>query len=225
MKIQILHHSSTVESGAVQNWAHQRGHEIQDTHLHRGDVLPALETFDCLVVLGGEMSVNDEAEFPWLRGEKEFVARNIAADLPILGLCLGAQLIASASGATVRPNAQREIGWWPIQATAAGSKYFEGNPTVMQWHGETFDLPAGATLLAHNEACKHQAFSLGSRIFGLQFHPEATPEIVQTWLEDADALDNSRWVQSRETILNENHFASNHALLFRLLDEITDQVQ
>ena len=143
----------------------------------RGAALPGLESFDFLLIMGGPMSVNDEAQFPWLVDEKKFVAQAVNAGKTIVGVCLGAQLIASVLGSRVYRNSEKEIGWFPVRLTQEGlrSRSFKGFPsefTAFHWHGETFDIPAGAVRLAESGACANQAFEYDGRVVGLQFHLE-----------------------------------------------------
>jgi GMP synthase-like glutamine amidotransferase len=140
--------------------------------------------YSALIFMGGPMSVNDD--LPYLRREEGFIRDAIERGVPVLGVCLGAQLIAHALGAQVRRNPVKEIGWFEIQFSAAAQedRLFAGfgrSETVFHWHGETFDLPAGAVLLASSERSKNQAFRLGSTVYGLQFHPEVTPEMISDW--------------------------------------------
>ena len=161
-----------------------------------------------LVVLGGPMSVNDVARFPHLLAETDAIAAAIDAGLPVLGICLGAQLIASALGASVRPNAVKEIGWSTVTPTAAARKdslfnHFRSTEPIFQWHGDTFDLPQGATLLAETRDCKHQAFRYGNDVYGLQFHLEVDPPLIERWLATPamrDELDELRESTSAERI-------------------------
>jgi GMP synthase-like glutamine amidotransferase len=131
------------------------------------------------------MSVNDEAEWPWLPAEKRLIREAIGAGTPVLGVCLGAQLIANALGARVYRNAVKEIGWHPIQAVTPSSPAFRfpAERTVFHWHGETFDLPEGAVHLAKSRAAENQAFQVGRRAIGLQFHLETTPAAAEALLE------------------------------------------
>jgi GMP synthase-like glutamine amidotransferase len=152
-----------------------------------------LESASGLVFMGGPMSVNDD--LPYLRREIEIIREAAGKGLPILGVCLGAQLIAKAFGASVYRNEVKEIGWYPIYWTgeAAHDGLFAGLPgpaTVFHWHGETFDLPPGAVRLSYSEACRIQAFRFGGNIYGLQFHLEVTPAMIGAWLaEDVNAAD------------------------------------
>jgi GMP synthase-like glutamine amidotransferase len=139
------------------------------------------------------MSVNDDLAY--LRREEEYIRQAIARGVPVLGICLGAQLIAHALGAPVRRNPVKEIGWFDVTATPAGRSdpVFEGfgeRECVFHWHGETFDLPPGAALLASSERCRNQAFRVGSAVYGMQFHLEVTPQMIAAWcLEDVNCGD------------------------------------
>jgi GMP synthase (glutamine-hydrolysing) len=142
------------------------------------------EQHSALIVMGGPMSANDA--LPGLRDELSLIEKALAEEKPILGICLGAQLIAKALGARVYRNAALEIGWEPVWLTEAarGDPLFRGicSPeTFFHWHGETFDLPAGAEWLAYSDKCKHQAYRYGRRVYGLQFHPEVTAEMIADW--------------------------------------------
>lgn len=139
-----------------------------------------------LVVLGGPISVNDGAMFSFLEAEVALLKKRIAADKPTLGICLGAQLIASAMGAKIYPGAEKEIGWYDLKITTAGEKtalrYLNGEHcSMLHWHGETFDLPENATLLASSEKYVNQAFSVGKNVLALQFHPEVTQQSMEKW--------------------------------------------
>jgi len=140
------------------------------------------EPYDSLIVLGGPMSANDPEMAPELR----LIERGVGAGVPMLGICLGAQLIAKALGARVHHNDVLEIGWAPVHFTEAARRdpvlgTIPTPSTLFHWHGETFDLPPGAEWLAWSEKCRHQAYRYGSRIYGLQFHPEVTPEMIEDW--------------------------------------------
>jgi GMP synthase-like glutamine amidotransferase len=151
------------------------------------------------------MSVNDEDRFPWLAAEKRFIGAAVRAGKPVLGVCLGAQLIASAVGARVFANPQKEIGWFPVQGINTGGDahfHFPPSATVFHWHGETFDLPAAAVHLAQSEACPNQAFQLGRSVIGLQFHLETTPASSRDMVDNCrDELIPAKYVQSEEQIL------------------------
>lgn len=199
MKVHVFQHAPFEDLGSIRFWLDQRGAEISYTRFFAGDLVPVLDGFDLLIAMGGPMSVNDEEKLPWLRDEKRAVSDAIERDMPVLGICLGAQLIASALGARVYRNSEKEIGWFPIQAPARSEHSF-GFPsecTVFHWHGETFDLPSGATPLARSEACEHQAFQIKQNVVGLQFHLEMTPESALAMVENCrHELIPGRYVQS-----------------------------
>ena len=177
MRAHYLQHVEFEGLGIIEDSLRARGVEVSGTRLYAGDSLPALDDIDLLVVMGGPMSVNDEAELPWLAAEKAFIRQALTADKRVLGVCLGAQLIASALGQRVYLGAEKEIGWLPIYGNThlnGAAFHFPDQIDVLHWHGETFDLPAGAVLLASSEVCRHQAFQLGRSVIGLQFHPEVT---------------------------------------------------
>lgn len=141
---------------------------------------------DLLVILGGPISVNDSSMFPFIEAEINLLKQRIAADKPTLGICLGAQLIARALGAAVYPGDTKEIGWYDLTLTSAGEqsalRYLNAEHcSMLHWHGETFDLPDDAVLLASSEAYKNQAFSYGDKVLALQFHPEVTQRSMEKW--------------------------------------------
>ena len=178
MKVQILQHVPFEGIGSIATWLSERGALVQYTRFYHSPVLPDLRSVDCVIAMGGPMSVNDEREYPWLKQEKAFIKEAVDRGLVVLGVCLGAQVIASALGARVFANLHKEIGWFPVQAVSTDSDAFRFPPqtTVFHWHGESFDLPPGAIHLASSTGCKNQAFQIGRNVIGLQFHLETTPE-------------------------------------------------
>lgn len=192
--------------GSIEAWLKDNGYQISSTQFYQQAVLPEVSNIDFLVVMGGPMSVNDEDQYHWLSAEKRFIRQMIESGKPVLGICLGAQLIASAMGAKVYPNSEPEIGWWPIQAVAndnATSFRFPDMAMVFHWHGETFDLPEGAERIAMSYGCHNQAFQLGRTVIGLQFHLETTQASAQAIVENcADELQPAPYVQSAGEILS-----------------------
>lgn len=206
MRAHFLQHVSFEGLGSIAPWLEASGYEITNTSFFESAQLPDLKRIDLLVVMGGPMSVNDESEFPWLLSEKQFIREAIHSGKPVLGICLGAQLIASAMGARVYRNPVKEIGWFPIQGMLPKDSSlfaFPASEKVFHWHGETFDLPPGAVRLAKSDGCENQAFQLGRSAIGLQFHLETTPESAREMVAHCrDELLPSKYIQTEDEILS-----------------------
>lgn len=188
MKARVLRHVPFEHLGVLGPLLEQRRVAIETIDVPTAGLarLDALDS-DLLIVLGGPIGAGDGADFPFLDAEIEHLERRLAARMPTLGICLGAQLMARALGARVRPAPRREIGWAPVALTAAGQSGCLGHlghdsPTVLHWHGDNADLPAGAERLAYTDACPNQAFAWGDHALGLQFHLEARPADIEAWL-------------------------------------------
>ncbi len=206
MRLHYLQHVPFEAPGAILEWALARNFDIDATRLHEGESLPAHADYDALVIMGGPMNVYEFDAHPWLREEQVFIREAIAAGRHVLGICLGAQLIACASGARVTRNPEPEIGWFPVRETAdcARSPYagfLGGSLDVLHWHGDTCALPPGATHLATSAACAQQAYCIGPRVLGLQFHLELRENDLDTLLRHAGGdLVPRPWVQDAATI-------------------------
>ncbi|HOV80220.1 MAG TPA: type 1 glutamine amidotransferase [Bacillota bacterium] len=188
MKALVVQNASLVGPGLLQDGMEEGGWRLDIRVMDRpGAVLPgSLEGYDALVVLGGPMSANEEETYPFLRQVVALVKNALRKEIPVLGTCLGGQLVARALGAPVTRNPVPEIGWYGLRLTGEGLKspLFEGLPEefpVFHWHEDTFALPAGAVHLARTGGCVNQAFSFGRSVFALQFHLEITPEIIDSW--------------------------------------------
>jgi len=207
MRIHYLQHVPFEGLGQIEPLLREQGHELSGSHLYRGDALPTLDDFDGLVVMGGPMGVGDVDRYPWLAPELALIGQAVQAGKRLLGICLGAQLIAAALGAAVTKNRWREIGWFPISRDpqAAGSPLgllFPDQLEVFHWHGDTFALPEGALRLASSAACVEQGFVLDERVVGLQFHLEMTPKSAAVLCAEGEGeLDGSRYVQTTEAML------------------------
>src|SRR2546428_383274 len=189
MRALVLQHVAIEGPGTLAPYLEARGWTLETVALYAGACPPEdARGYQAVIVMGGPMGVYDEAEYPFLRDEQHFLRRAMAQEVPLLGICLGSQLLAKALGARVYRNAQKEIGWYTVDLTPAGAAdpLFAGLPLslpVFQWHGDAFDLPAGARPLASSPLCAHQAFRYGDRVYGLLFHLELTPAIIHTWIE------------------------------------------
>jgi GMP synthase-like glutamine amidotransferase len=203
MNVHVLQHVPFEGLGSIEPWLLARSAQITYTRFYESPLLPDLSQVDFVIAMGGPMSVNDEATLPWLVSEKHFIRTAIQRGIPVLGICLGAQLIASALGASIYPGKHREIGWFDITSVPSPAHTFHFPPatTVFHWHGETFDLPPGAIHLARSTACEHQAFQIGPNAIGLQFHLETTPESASSIITHCgNELIPSTFVQSESTL-------------------------
>lgn len=177
MRIHTFQHVPFEWVGQIERWAQERGHGIGATRFFEPFTFPDANAVDLLLVMGGPMGVHDEAEYPWLHEEKKFLYNYVHSGKKVLGICLGAQLLADVMGARVYKNPTREIGWFEVALTPEGiqSGFFSSGQkrlVTFHWHGDTFDLPRGAVQLARSEACHNQAFRRGRNVLGLQFHIE-----------------------------------------------------
>ncbi|WP_271290689.1 glutamine amidotransferase [Propionibacterium freudenreichii] len=180
----VLQHVAFEDLGLFAPRLRARGYGLQV--LQAGvDAPEPLVDADLAVVLGGPLGARPDAEFPWMATELEALTRRVQARRPTLGICLGAQLMAAALGASVEPMGVKEIGYAPLTLTREGADSplsVLGSAPVLHWHGDRFGLPDGAELLAFTPTCDHQAFRLGPNLLGLQFHPEADPAQIERWL-------------------------------------------
>lgn len=211
-------------------WAQRRGYRWNEILVPEAARLPTPADTDCLVVLGGPMSAWEDQRHPWLKTEKRLLEAFIAADRPVLGICLGAQLLAEVLGARVFRGKHPEIGWFEVTTTPQGQAHQLGEVLpprfeTFLWHGDSFDIPAGAVHLASSDAFAHQAFAW-DRLLALQFHLETRPDWVeQLVLRDADQLVASRTIQSAEVVVAKAKatYLANNRLLDRLLDRWLSQ--
>lgn len=214
MRIHSLQHVPFEDIGSMTSDFRTRGYSLSTTHWYRGDAAPAVNDFDALVVMGGPMGIYDEAIHPWLADEKILIKEAITAGKIVLGICLGAQLIADVLGGKVTRNPHKEIGWLPISINPAAATHpiaqvFARYPNVFHWHGDTFALPPGAMHLASSEGCANQAYVFQDKVYGFQFHLETTPASARALIEHcAEDIDGSRYTQPAQTILaNDEKFA------------------
>lgn len=184
-----------------------------------------------LIILGGPMSVGDEDLFPFLRWEKTIIRAAIEDNVPMLGICLGAQLIASALGQSVYRGPVKEFGWYPVSITPHGQVdsllgYLPEKPIVFQWHGDGFDLPAGALRLASSVDYENQAFRVGKKIYGLQFHLEVTPRMIERWIDERSKdLAQVPYISSDKLIADtQNYFPTLKYYAQRVLTEFLRRV-
>lgn len=231
MNVHWFQHAGFEGLGMIEPWLKARGHTLTVTRWWAGETMDvhALESCDWLIVMGGPMNIYHYRDYPWLPREKAALRAAMHGGKRVLGVCLGAQLIADVLGAKVVQNPEPEIGWWPIQAPASGQSEVAGGtpfllPTecvVFHWHGDTFTLPAGAVPLARSDACANQAFAWGSRVLALQFHLEMDEAAVNDLARACanELVPGGRRIQTADELRPgaRIHAADTRALLDRLL--------
>lgn len=225
LRIHCIQHVRFEGIGCIKDWVKSNRHSISHTKLYQKSDFPAMDSFDWLIIMGGPMSVNDTEEYTWLTPEKNFIKKAIEQNKTILGICLGAQLIANALEANVYKNDEKEIGWFPIQISETKPNplidLISKNNKVFHWHGETFETPKNAIHLAGSKACKNQAFLYKTNVIGLQFHLELTKKDVLEMLHHGknELINITGYVQSElEIISNEAYYQANKQILYTLLD-------
>jgi len=226
-RIHYFQHVHFEGLGCIEQWISKNGHQLSCTRFHLDEALPEIDELDWLIVMGGPMGVNDNAQFPWLAYEKAFIKKAINAGKTVIGICLGSQLLSSALGAKVHPNDFKEIGWFDVSLSPAGTeswlfKDFGQTFKALHWHGDTFEIPDGARHLISSEACKNQCFSYGEKVLALQFHFEATRDTLSEMIENGrHDLVPAKYVQDEADLLkNTDLIEANNRLMFSLLDKL-----
>mgnify|MGYP001620103840 FL=1 len=225
MRVHWLQHAEHEDLGCIAPWLAARGHSVSVSRLQRGEPTPALDSYDWLIVLGGPMNIYEHAAHPWLVAEKQCIRMALNAAKRVLGICLGAQLVADQLGGPVTKNAEPEVGWHPVTLGEMGriDKAFAGFPetfTAFHWHGDTFALPPDCAPLMASSACGNQAFSAGARVAGIQFHLEVTAANARDWFA-VERPKPARHVQAPEAILAAlPSFAENNRLMLKLMENL-----
>lgn len=212
-RVLVFRHVPHESLGTIESFLTPRGFQIEFVDLFLKQSVPKMpQEFDFIIAMGGPMNVDETDRYPFLKEERQFIQKAIQAGKSVLGVCLGAQIIARALDARVYAGPRKEIGWYPLHLSkeAVEDSVFqrlESKPTVFQWHGDTFDLPKGAVRLASSDFYPNQAFRFGVSVYALQFHVEVTAEMIQDWLlKGADELNNIRPSVSGKAILRDTHW-------------------
>lgn len=246
LRIHALFHTDYADLSFIKQWANAHNHPITVSRSYDNDALPAPDSFDWLIVMGGPMSVHDEDQHPWLIAEKELITQTIDASKTVIGVCLGAQLIAHCLGANVKPSGVKEIGWLPMQLTEAGQAHplLQDLPkqpfTVFHWHGEGFDCPQGASIIAETQDWSNQGFiyqtllhkQRGIWILAWQCHFEVTKESLPKMVSNGNKAiqsglkDYSKTVQTPDEILElgAKYIEENNERLAAMLNRIVAAV-
>jgi GMP synthase (glutamine-hydrolysing) len=208
MRVLVLQHIACEPPGVFEDVLHERGANLHRVELDEGETLPDWPDFDAIVAMGGPMSVNDEADLPWLAEERRLIGDAVRSQTPFWGVCLGVQLLAGSLGARVYPGPEPEVGLLPVSLTgeARSDPVFGDAPhdlVTLQWHGDTFDLPDGAVRLAASPSYPNQAFRF-ERAYGMQFHLEVSGEMAHEWAkvpEYASSLERTLGVEQAQAFL------------------------
>jgi GMP synthase-like glutamine amidotransferase len=218
MRIHCFQHVAFENPGTILEWAKAHSFPVSYTYFCEADyALPSLSEIDVLLIMGGCMNVDEEAEYPWLIVEKQFIKQAIEAGKKVIGICLGSQLLASALGCLVYAASKKEIGFFPINFTEKALKnplfnHFSNPYPVFQWHGDTFDIPQKAQLIASTDTCLHQAFLMNTNVLALQFHFEMNEAVIEDMLfhdghelaEKGDFIQSISAIRAQYAILKEN---------------------
>jgi GMP synthase-like glutamine amidotransferase len=226
MKIHCIQHVEFETPGTIVEWIEKRKHSLSSTLLYSNESFPSLDNFDLLIIMGGPMNIYEYEKYPWLREEKKFIEETISAGKAVLGICLGAQLIADVLKSEVFKNNYKEIGWFPvftIKREISETSILKNVPeefTAFHWHGDTFSLPESAKQLFASEACKNQGFIYRNRVIGLQFHLEMNYRTIRNVIENCrNELTEGKYIQKEKDILNKDSFlAESKLLMFTLMD-------
>ncbi len=228
MKIAIIMHADFETPGVIEEWARNKSYAFQVFKPYQAQTLPALETFDFLIVMGGPQSPLELEESPYLQDEIELIRKAIQEQKFVLGFCLGAQLIGEALGAKTERSPEREIGIYPVSLTSAGLKdnMFRDFPerfNVIHWHNDMPGLTKDAQLLAFSEGCPRQAIRYRENVYGFQFHMEITQQGITDLIEACpDDLRPGKFVQNQE-VLKCHDFKSIHQKMYLILDRLTSK--
>lgn len=229
MKVHWFQHLPFEGLGSMGEYFKQKNIPSASTHFYLNQALPKMDSFDWLIIMGGAMSANDDALFPWLSEEKKFIKDTIDAGKVVIGVCLGAQLIAASLGGRVYRNKHKEIGWFDLTPTKEAkdtvlADCFEKKLEVFHWHGDTFDLPKGATLLASSEATKNQGYIIDNRVVGFQFHLETSYNSAKDLIENfSNELTGDIYIQNAEQMLgNLSKFENINKVMAKILDKLRE---
>ncbi|MDR0534554.1 MAG: type 1 glutamine amidotransferase [Verrucomicrobiales bacterium] len=217
-RLHIFQHVPFENAEHIAVWAERQGFTISVTRWFAGEHAPSVDDIDWLVIMGGPMNIYEHRVYPWLIEEKGFISEAIRLKKKVIGVCLGAQLIADRLGARVYQNLHKEIGWLPLQwspLAIAKVPHLPKNSVVFHWHGDTFDLPAGSERIASTAVCLNQGFSYHNHILAFQFHIESSPGSVRTICQHCrDELVPGKYIQpENDMVTDQSHFAANHELL------------
>lgn len=213
MHLHFIQHMPFETPGSILDWCVEKNHTYTITKIYEDTLLPSLDGFDVLVIMGGSMGVYEENTYSWLKAEKAFIKAAINDEKKVLGICLGAQLIAEVLGAKVKPHTLTEIGWWPVQKTTTHqlTDHLPGVFTTFHWHGDTYTLPENTIQLLSTPGCEQQGFIYKNHVAGLQFHMEVKEDLLENMTDHEKAeLVKSVFVQTEDEIKSQSRLYISH---------------
>jgi len=218
-KVIVFQHVAHEILGTLNPLLKQQGFRVRYVNYERHpDVKPSLEKYNGLIILGGSMGVYEAEHYTHIKVELQLIESALKKNIPILGICLGAQLLAHVLGADVKKSHEKEVGWCDVELTANGAKdplfeHFRPTEKIFQVHGDTFDIPKSSEHLARSKVCEGQAFRYGEKVYGLQFHLEVDRAMIQRWLQNPknlkDLLDSSTPLNTEKIIAETDLYVAN----------------
>jgi len=225
MQINALIHAPFEGLGAIHTWLKKKNYFLSETHTYRGDKLPPIADFDWLIIMGGPQNLKELGKYSYLQDEVKLISQALKQGKLVLGICLGAQLIAESLGAKTEASPEKEIGVFPLRLTEKGHadpilRHFPGEFLSTHWHNDMPGIPAGAEVLATSNACPRQIIRFTPYAYGLQCHLEFTAEDMHAMVSHGHDLQSGRYTQTKEELLNHNYSTINQ-LLFLFLDHFS----
>lgn len=224
-RILVFQHVAHEILGTLDPLLRNSGFRIRYVNFGRSNYkIPAINKYDGLIILGGSMNVDQTDEYPYLVPELDTIKKALDLDIPILGICLGSQLLAKALGAEVGRNGLKEIGWYDVLKTGQGDldpvlAGFKDVEKIFQWHGDTFEIPRGAVRLAKSEQCENQAFRYGDKVYGFQFHLEVDKNMIHRWLVTPE---NKKELESLKGKIDPEYIRNETPVYIKRLTELSD---
>lgn len=229
MKIHCIRHEPFEGLACIEDWISQNNHELSCTYTYLQQSFPSECTFDLLIIMGGTASIYNSLHESWYLEEKQFLEACIGQKRKILGICLGAQILASVLGSRIYSGKAKEIGWFPVdffKENNQGLLFLPDRLTTFHWHGDTFDIPRGAIPLASSELTPNQGFTYNNHVIAMQFHPEMTKTSLQKLIRAAggELMEKGKFIQTAEGMMEKQHLIKeNNSLMFKILDHLAEK--